>query len=38
MEFKFLEHTKEGTTVHLNMDVFYMYVAGHITAIPALAV
>ena len=36
MESNFIQKTKEGTTLRLSMDVFYMYVAGHINAIPTL--
>lgn len=36
MEPTYIQRTKEGTNLLLSMDVFYMYVAGHINAIPVL--
>jgi len=36
MESNFIQKGKDGTTLRLSMDVFYMYVAGHINAIPTL--
>ena len=36
MESTYIQHTKEGINLLLSMDVFYMYVAGHVNAIPVL--
>lgn len=36
MESTYVQQTAKGTSVLMSMDVFYMYVAGHINTIPAL--